>query len=725
MENNHFAYTLRGQIEGIFAECTLSKEKGGLQNGDSPVGVPTPGDAPHEQVNFSRGKNKVERRGSNRYEDTGWSGRRGESNLKREEESIFGNDGKTLMVQSYTSLLYEGCEDKLHVLLANRTMKEGRVEMQINGEGESFNLPCRLAGNVLSSFSPPLEKGVYKLFFFINKERMHAKLVSCGVDMLCRGVPSRDMPSRGILSKDMPWLPLHVIEMSRFDQVGHSRGMNNLPPYSIRANNHVHTSRGLLKMYGLMHKQCRQMANREGTRDGRVTLGMDYQLHTNSDRHFYGFLSAYKEAYTKQHPQVNGKRGENKNLHINSINFVSSLNFENHLEHCRIPTMYKRLLYDHCAYGDKAVIMSHHTRLLQGDYSSGGLSAHVFVKDQLGGPYSVFAFDLAMGGVENRAGREAHKAVQGATSRGIPPPWTKNPPVSSLLRFSCDQDSCADMRQWSYVEAIPCRKNDVAREFYLTGRRARGANVESSAECTAHRPMNRPVNLPVERDCPVPVELINHRNAFKTYAPGIRLSERVSLFFEAWDCAALPVEPFSQLSDCNVHCESVCAQMRGLSALVRSARFDALSFEDLCEGGQKWGVIKSGGTEKMNGGDEKADGQGGHEEDDALRAKGEDDALQANGEDDALRTNGEDDQHDADGAKRRSGPRRAGPQVRPHDEHPKCATKQTRAGAASNCPLSSFVSFVITIDGKIYHSVLPISRLLLLFVVNYWMHFAD
>ncbi|GAB64962.1 hypothetical protein PCYB_041640, partial [Plasmodium cynomolgi strain B] len=531
MENNQFAYILRSQIQDIFAECSVSNEKGRLQNGDSSVGVPTREDAPHKQMNFPKGKNKIEKDGSNRHENTGWSGRRRESNLKREEESIFGHDGKTLMVQSYTSLLYEHCEDKVNVVLANRTMSEGRIEMQISGEGESFILPCTLAGNILSSFSPQLEKGVYNLFFFINKERMYSKLLSCGVEKL---------------SKDMPCLPLHVIEISNFGHVAYCRGINKLPPYNIRVNNHVHTNKGLLKLHDLMYKQYSQMANREGTRDGMVSLGTDYQLHTNSDRHFYDFLSAYKEAYINHHPYVNGKKDKNKKLYKNNINFLSALISDNHLEQRRIPTLYKKLLYDHCSYRDKVAIMRYHSHLPQGGYSSGGLlSAHVFAMDQLGGTYSVFAFDLAMAGVEKGAHRGARKAVQGAISKGTPPAWTRDPPVSSLLRFSCDQDGCADMRQWSYVETIHCRKNDVARKFYLSKGGKWGANVECPLQC--------PLQCPAE--CPVPVELINNKNAFKKYSPGIRLSDRISLFFEAWDCDILPVGPFLPSTDCNMHYE--------------------------------------------------------------------------------------------------------------------------------------------------------------------------
>ncbi|EUD66774.1 hypothetical protein C922_02759 [Plasmodium inui San Antonio 1] len=720
MENNQFSYILRRQIQDIFAECSVSNEKGGLQDGDSSVGGPTQGDDPDKQMNFPRGKNRIDQRGLNGHDNTGWIDTRPQINLKKEEDkSIFGHDGKILMVQSYTSLLYEHCQDKVNVVLANRTMHEGRIEMQISGQGESFTLPARLDGNILSSFSPQLKKGVYNLFFFINKEMIYSKLLSCGVNKLSRG---------------MPCLPLHVIEISSSGHVAYCREIKKLPPYNIRVNNHVHTNKGLLKLYALMHKQYSQMANQEGIRDGRVSLGTDYQLHTSSDSDFYDLLSAYKDAYTNHHPYVHGKKGKKEKLYINNIPFLSALNFVSHLEQCRIPPLYKKLLYDQCAYGDKVAIMRYHTRLAPGNYSSGGLCAHVFAKDQLGGSYSVFAFDLVVPGVE-KGGR---RAIEGATTTSKakteyePPAWTKkNPPVSSLLRFSCNQDSCADMRQWSYVEAIHCRKNDVARKFYLSKGGKRGTNVEG--------PVAYPVTYPLQ--CPVPVELINNRNAFKRYAPGIRLSERASLFFEAWDCDILPVGPFVPSADCgtdcsmdcnihcNRHCEKVCAQMRNLSTLVRSARGDTLSFDDLCEEGQKRDVIKSGGTEKRADEVEKNEqvgkGQEGKGQEDGQGSKEEEDGQGAKGPDDGQGAKKTYDEDDTKGEKRQSSPRRAESKVRPQDEQLKCATKQTQEEAGSKCPLSTFVSFVITIDGKIYHSVLPISRLLLLFVVNYWMYFAD
>ncbi|KJP85297.1 hypothetical protein AK88_05079 [Plasmodium fragile] len=636
MENNQFAYILRSQIKDIFAQCSVSNEKGGLRKSDSCV------DSPRKRMKFPRGRNKIEERGWNGHEDTGWSGRRRESNIKREEaESIFGHDGKTLLVQSYTSLIYEHCEEKVNVVLANRTMHEGKVEMQISGEGESFLLPCKLDGNILSAFSPQLKKGVYNLFFFMNKERMYSKLLSCGVDKL---------------SKDMPCLPLHVIEISNFGHVAYGRGVNKQPAYNIRVNNHVHTNKGLLNLYGLINKKYNQMANREGIRDGRVTLGTDYQLHTNSDNHFYNFLSAYKETYTDHHPQVNGKKGGGgkKKVYINNMHLACALKCDNHLEQGRIPWLYKKLLYDQCPHRDKVSIMSYHARLPRGDFSSGGLSAHVFAKDQLGGTYSIFSFDLAMGGV-----------------------MEKNPQVSSLLRFNCEGDRCEDMRRWNYVETINCRKNNVARKFYFSNRGKRGIDVE----------------------CPVPAELINNKNAFKTYAPGIRLSECVSLFFEDWNCDLLPIGPFVPSEHFNMECEKVCAQMRELSTLVRNAHGDMLSFDDLCQEGQERDVSKLGGTEKRGDNHPVGKNEQGKKE--------------------------EDDGHHTQGEKGQSSSGQADSRVLPHDEHLKCATKQTWEEAASNCTLSSFVSFVITIEGKIYHSVLPISRLLLLFVVNYWMHFTD
>ncbi|EAA15722.1 hypothetical protein [Plasmodium yoelii yoelii] len=41
------------------------------------------------------------------------------------------------------------------------------------------------------------------------------------------------------------------------------------------------------------------------------------------------------------------------------------------------------------------------------------------------------------------------------------------------------------------------------------------------------------------------------------------------------------------------------------------------------------------------------------------------------------------------------------------------------------CLLNNFISFVFVLNGKIYHSVVPINKVLLLFIINYWMHFVN
>ncbi|GAW79471.1 hypothetical protein, conserved [Plasmodium gonderi] len=654
MEKTHFTYVLRNQIQDIFENYNASnmvdeekisknrnddKEIQDLRNNDKFVNTHLYVDRKHAEVDYWRVRKKIDEQCEKELRDEKWNNKRREKNLEYESESIFVDDGKTLVVENYTSLIYENCEDKMNILLINKNIVEGRIEMQIKGKKDIFTLPCKLWGNVLSSFLPQLERGVYDIFFFINKEMMMIKLLTTGMDNLCKNVKC---------------LTLHVIEISNFGHVSYGR-KDRLPHYNIRVKNNVYTNKELLKLYNVLYKKYNHISSYEQNRNGRIRVGENYKLETDSDSQFYDLLASYKNAYSNQTLSSTGKGKKKKNLNLNNINFVSSLNFEQNVEQSRIPILYKKLLYDQCDYQNKKTIMHFHTKVVQIE-PTGGFCTHIFTQNELQGDYSIFAFNLVptfLGNV-NIWCREAFPVKSMKKEK-------KNY-LSSLLIFRCDNTSCSDMRFWKYVKTIKCEKNDIAKYFYIN---KRDGVITDMVQC------------------PVPPELINNKNIFKKYSQGIKISEQVSIFFERWDDDVLPIRTFIRTK---VDDKLYYTKIKELTDSIKKERENILSFDDFCEKNQeeltprqktnlhaKQNFIKSVETEKNEN-----------------------------------RENLE---------KNSSLPQ--------NDNQMKGIT-----GKGQKCPTieylhNNFVSFVIILNGKIYHSVIPISNFLLLFVVNYWMHFVD
>ncbi|SBS81441.1 conserved Plasmodium protein, unknown function [Plasmodium ovale curtisi] len=663
MEKTQFKYFLKGKIDNIFEKYNrvnvlsdmLGKE-GDIENGGKEEYAEVINNHPYEN--------------STNEEDEYWQFRNSMvdydiKNSKRNMENTYFNfinnfsllsKPKFLIVENYTSIIYENCEDKINVILANESIIEGKIEIQVKGK-ESYMIPCNVYMNVLSCFFPQLERGIYHLFFFVNKEMIFIKL-------LFPGMTFNDY------SKS---LPLHVIEIKDFGYCVENKWDKNTK-YNISVHNNVYTNRELLKMYNNMYKNY-TMISQVNRRNIKIGVGKNYKLEINNDEDFYDFLKSYKDIYTNH-----SFRNKNNNIHVNNVNFISQLNLEGEISQSRIPILYKKLLYDNCIYKNKMIIMYFHSVIFE--YNPFNvLSVHIFTKDELKDGYTIFAFNLIpILNNENEKMEENspfHKMdkktgvnVEEGTSFNILK-WLekkkknkkkkKKSYLSTLLMFHADEDNCADVRLWNYIRTIVCVKNGTSSNFYI--------NRDS---------------LKNDIQCPVPPELINNKNVFRKYAEGLKISEQVSIFFEKWNDDVLPVQKFvhSSLHDLSF------GKMERLSNLVKS---DAMKNEE-------------GDILLLHSFHHKC------EESENERGKHQTEIIEKGESNNSYR-------FDKIGCNEKAGSDQ-------HDHNGK-GEENLEKRETMECLHNSFVSFVFIVNGKIFQSVFPINKILLLFVINYWMHFVD
>ncbi|CRG94341.1 conserved Plasmodium protein, unknown function [Plasmodium gallinaceum] len=540
------------------------------------------------------------------------------------KNSIFFNGKNYLIIENYTSVIYENCEEKVNMVLANKSIPEGRIEIQINGK-ESYIIPCSIYKNILSCFFPQLEKGIYHLSFFINKEMILIKLLRPGLE----------------LTEKLKFLSLHVIEITDFGYYLKNKNRRS-KNYNISINNNIYTNKELIKLYNSIYKNYRDIYC-ENKRNPKIAVGNNYKLQNISELNFYNFLKCYQDEF------IDHSFRKNKNkIDVNNLNFVSQLNLEKGIQQSRIPILYKKLLYDNCIYENKMIIMHFHSKFFEYDPFN-VISAHIFTKSELKDGYTIFAFNLIP--VFYKENKDSFY-TQVDEQKDIEKPNLFNllsnsqkkgeneniNYVSTLLMLKSDETNCADVRMWNYIDTIECQKNKISNNFYLN---------KSSYE---------------DVHCPIPHELINNKNIFKKYSEGLKISEKVSIFFENWNDDILPVQKFVNLFEYNLPYKKI----KNLSNFIKNKNDDFLLFNDFYL--------------KNNGNNEKCNSI-------ILEDKNNLSTLKKLTADENKNNN------------------------------------ELEKNYSFDYLLNNFVSFVLLIEGKIYHSVIPINKLLLLFIVNYWMHF--
>ncbi|SCL97600.1 conserved Plasmodium protein, unknown function [Plasmodium chabaudi chabaudi] len=162
--------------------------------------------------------------------------------------------------------------------------------------------------------------------------------------------------------------------------------------------------------------------------------------------------------------------------------------------------------------------------------------------------------------------------------------------------------------------------------------------------------------------CPVPDELINNKNIFRKYSQGLKISEQVSIFFENWNENLLPVHKFVQSQKYNLP----YLKTQDLSNFLKKKKEDILLISDFCQTKEQSNMPDSEQNKELP----------------------YNSTLLGSSKDEVGKNN------------------------------------ETQNNDAA-CLLNNFISFVFVLNGKIYHSVVPINKLLLLFIVNYWMHFVN
>ncbi|CRG98712.1 conserved Plasmodium protein, unknown function [Plasmodium relictum] len=541
------------------------------------------------------------------------------------KNSIFFPSKNYLIIENYTSVIYENCEEKVNIILANKNLPEGRIEIQIKGK-ESFIIPCRIYKNILSCFLPQLEKGIYQLFFFINKEMMLIKLLRPGIE----------------LTEDSKFLSLHVIEITDFGHCLKSKSVKS-KKYNISVNNNIYTNKELIKLYNSIYKNYKDAVS-ENKRNSRIAVGSDYKLQNISELNFYNFLKCYKDEC------IDHSFRKNKNeIDVNNLNFVSQLNLEKGIQQNRIPILYKKLLYDSCIYENKMAIIHFHSKFFEYDPFN-VMSAHIFTKDTLKDGYTIFAFNL-IPVFHKEKERSSYTKVDiqkdieennlfnmlNNTEKIEENKKENTNYISTLLMLKSNETNCADVRMWKYIDTINCKKNNISNNFYI--------NKDSYENVY----------------CPVPKELINNKNVFKKYSEGLKISEKVSIFFESWNDDILPVHKFVNLFEYNFPYKKI----KNLSNYIKNKKDDFLLFSD-------FDIKNSENNKKYH----------------SIILKNQNIPT----------------------------PKKSTPNENQNNN-------ELEKKISLEYLLNNFVSFVLVIEEKIYHSVIPINKLLLLFIINYWMHF--
>lgn len=595
-----------------------------------------------------------------------------------------------LLVENYTSLIYENCEEKINVLVANKGLPEGIIEAQIKGK-DSFLIRCSYFKNIISFFSPQLEVGAYTLTFFLNKEIVYVKLLRDSVDT----------------EKRYKCVPFHVIAITDFGNSVINRTRSSLSKkkrFELSTTNNVHTNKELLKIYNSV---CKEYGNRENGRNSQIMVGYNFKLKNTSDMDFYSLFKNYKDQFIDHTFEKNCIKTDdvtydrNKNV-INNINFVGPFNFEPFVAQNRIPILYKKLLYDNCTYENKKILMQFHNNLFELDPFE-VLSVHIFTKEDLKDGYSIFAFNLIplaknakqlsanetflnaskllrrngeikdttdMSAFEKKHGAIGSDAVGSINKINMNVYNKSNYSItektegykSSLYMLQSDETNCADIRLWKHLDTFTCRKNRKAADFYIKKQEC-CTNIQS----------------------PVPPDLINNKNVFKKYAEGIKISDNISIFFESWNEDVMPIKKFIDSFIVDVPLKKI----QHVCSLIKGVKEDYFLFDESFNKSDCDGVPKKGSDGNNN--DHPAPNKVEKQEQGNIN-KSEQKTGQAT-EEGKSRENG-------DG-------------------------KNTSRKEIMDHLLNNFVSFTLIVDGKIYNSVIPISKFLLFFIINCWLHFVD
>lgn len=565
--------------------------------------------------------------------------------FKHYNHTLFDENKKYLIVENYTSVFYEQCEEKLNVIIANKTIPEGLIEVQIKGK-ENYMIPCKYntKNHIISCFLPLLKVGIYHLFFFINKEMMFLKFLRSNYE----------------LSENGKSLSIHVIEINDFAASMKKEGkhVTTSKKYVLGLDNSPYTNKELIKLYNETYKEY---GKKVGKRDGPITVGNTYTLNETKQVDFYNFLKCYKDEF------VNHSFRKKESIDANTINFMSVLNFESTTMQQRIPLLYKKLLYDHCIYENKRILMHFHSRIFEYDPFK-MLSVHVFTKETLTNGYTVFAFDLIPLTDEKKGNHLFASSLNSILHRSIEYPDDNNDKdtneitvslkdekegtynevtnfFGTLSIYKTNETNCVDVRMWEFVETITCRKNRRSQQFYIDKN-----NYERV-------------------ECPIPSELINNKNIFKRYPDGIKISDHISIFFESWNDEILPIKKFVNFFG-NIF---PCKKIQEVCKLIKEVNPDFLLFDQFYENFKIEKEKKESSTNEQN------------------------------------ETN----------STNVSPAPPLGYKVKEDDN------KKEEQIKILNHLMNTYVSFVLIVEGKIYVSVVPINKLLLLFIINFWMYFID
>lgn len=667
MENKVCNYSLRSRIESIFKGYNnmINSNEELIQNSDVERDCNTETCLNKEKyMNKNEECIRIKRKISN------------DDNM-----SIFIKGRKYLFIENYTSVIYEKCEDKLNIILANKYLEQGIIEVQLKGN-VTFIIPCCLNKNILSCFLPQLERGLYHLFFFFNKERMFIKLLRPGSE----------------LSDDIKSIPLHVIEITDFS---HGLKKNKITDknkeYIINStHNNFYTNKELIKLYNNIYNNYNNIYNDEYKKNNKISLQKNFYLHYNNEEHFYNFLNSYKDQFidhssfttkmrnsyqhNKDIEREKREKNQKNSLDINNMNFISQLNLEKHVAQSRIPILYKRLLYDNCIYENKMVIMHFHTKIFE--YNPFNiLSTHIFTKSEIEKDgYIIFAFNIIPITINTNKNKSKYinsyhnediykkkninKKINYSSnilnSSGEKKEEIGNSYMSTLFILNSDERNCVDIRLWRYIKTVECNKNDISNNFYLS--------------------KNNYKNVV----CPISPQLINNKNIFNRYSEGLKISDKVSIFFEDWNEDILPVQKFVNSFEYDIPYK----KLNELSNYVEDINGDILLYNDFNE-------------------NDKND----HVCDDTIKSQNESiNGYQYNNNESELITNTSMNQNNF--------------YIKDMEKN-KINNKDKMNKISMKYLFNNFVSFVLIIDEKIYHSVTPINKFILLFIINYWMNFVE
>ncbi|CAD2085396.1 conserved Plasmodium protein, unknown function [Plasmodium vinckei brucechwatti] len=516
---------------------------------------------------------------------------------------------------------------------------------------------------------------------FIVPCKINQNILSCYLPQLIRGIYNiyifinKEMVFIKLLrpgfslSEDSKFLILHVIEIvdfsyceNRQEKKENQKKLCDLnSSYNIASNNNTFTNKELLKIYNNLYKKY-YTNNNDKLKSDRIAIGQNYKLKITNDNKFYEFLNSYKNEFINHSFRI---KKNNSNINMNNINIVSQLNLENCTTQNRIPILYKRLLYDTCIYENKIIIMQFHSKIFEYDPFN-MLSAHIFTKDELKDGYTIFALNLVpTWEIENRTTDNSSASNHRDGDSKNKEYLNQNDYPIKIMNMS--EKYIKGKKKKNYVSSLMVFRSDESNCADV-----RLWEYIKTIDCAKNNICDNfyinKNNYKNDIQCPVPDELINNKNIFRKYSQGLKISEQVSIFFENWNENLLPVHKFVQSSKYNLP----YLKTQDLSIFLKNKKEDILLISDFCKTKEQRSSILDSEQKKdlpYNN------------------------TLLGSSKDEAVKNNE--------------------------------TNKNVDQNSDAMCLLNNFISFVFVLNGKIYHSVVPINKLLLLFIVNYWMHFVN